>query len=86
MSLQDETGFRLSRIARGYQLLMQSVRKLCAGNLSLLLVRPPVNIQAKYLNISIITAVPHAATEDDVYNGFMIPKGVFIPPVVIAII
>ena len=53
---------------------MQSARKLCGGNLSLLLVRPPVNAQGKQLDLS-IAGVPHAATEDDVYNGFFIPKG-----------
>ena len=31
---------------------------------------------AKYLDIS-ITALPHATTKDDIYKGFLIPKGVY---------
>jgi hypothetical protein len=33
----------------------------------------------KYLEIFIV-AVPHATTEDNVYDGFFIPKGVYLVP------
>ena len=55
---------------------MRCVRKFQGGDLSSLLVCPPVNPWVEYLDIS-ITAIPHAATEDNIYEGFLIPKGVY---------
>ena len=34
-------------------------------------------VQVGYLDIAFTTAVPHATTKDDIYNGFLIPKGVY---------
>ena len=33
---------------------------------------------AKYLSTDVCTAIPHAVTEDNIYDGFFIPKGKFI--------
>ena len=79
MLSQDEIDFQLSMIAQGYLSLMQCVGKFQGGDLSSLSVRPSVNTQVEYLHIS-ITAVPHAATKDDIYEGFLIPKGVHPSP------
>ena len=35
-----------------------------------------MNAPEKHLNLS-IAGVPHVVTEDDVYNGFLIPKGLY---------
>jgi hypothetical protein len=75
MTSQDGTDFQLLRIAHACHSLKRYVEKFQGGDLSSLSVRPPVNIWAKYLDIS-ITALPHATTKDDIYKGFLIPKGV----------
>jgi len=75
MLLQDGTNSQLLTIAHTYHSLMPSVRRFQGGDLSSLSVRPPANTWVDYLDIS-ITAAPHAATKDDMYEGLLIPKGV----------
>src|SRR5260221_6658846 len=51
-------------------------REALRWQLSSLSVRPPVYVQVRYLDIPFAAAL-HATTEDDIYNGFLIPKGVY---------
>ena len=78
MASQDGTDSQLLMIAHAYHSLMRYVGKFQGGTLSSLSVRPPVNTLAEHLDIS-MTAVPHAATKDDIYKGFLIPKGMHTP-------
>ena len=75
MLSQGGTDSQLLTIAYTYHSLMRCVRKFQGGALSSLLVRSSVHTWVEYLDIS-MTGVPHAATKDDIYEGFLIPKGV----------
>ena len=75
MLSQGGTDSQLLTIAHTYHSLMPCVRKFQGGDLSSLSVRSSVHIWAEHLDIC-MTGVPHAATKDDIYEGFLIPKGV----------
>ena len=74
MRSQDGTDSQLLRIAYAYHSLKHCVGKFQGGDLLSLSVRSPMDTWAESLDISIM-AVPHAAIKDDIYEGFMIPKG-----------
>jgi len=76
MLSQGRTNSQLLMIAHAYHSLMRCVRKFQGGDLSSLSVRPSVNTWDEYLEIS-LTGALHAAIKDDIYEGFLIPKGVY---------
>ena len=51
-------------------------KEVLRWKLVILSVRPPIYVQVRHMDMP-FAAAPHATTEDDIYNGFFIPNGVY---------